>query len=328
MTVNQNLHKAKTQKYDEFYTQLPDIEAELHHYRDHFRDKVVYCNCDDPTISQFFAYFSLNFHELGLKKLITTCYKNQNRNMFSPHDQERAICLEYNGTRNETGVPNEDEIVTYPLRGDGDFRSAECMELLKHADIVVTNPPFSLFRDYVAQLVENDKKFIIIGPWNGVTYKEIFPLVKDNQIWLGYGFNAGNAFFAVSPDLGASFAGGVYDPSTGLVKFRNVTWFTNLDHSKRHEELILYRKYSSEDYPTYDNYDAIEVSKVANIPRDWPGAMGVPVTFLDKHNPDQFEILGMDRPLVVELTGKVSRFFVDGKEKYARIVIRNKGLNQ
>ncbi len=326
MTLNQNLHTAKRQKKDEFYTQISDIENELGHYWHHFRDKVVYCNCDDPTVSQFFKYFALNFRSLGLRKLITTCYKSQKRDMFSAHDQERAIYLEYGGTRNDTGIPDNDEIITYPLQGDGDFRSDECIALLKQADIVVTNPPFSLFREYVAQLVEYDKEFIIIGPWNAVAYKEIFPLIKDNQIWLGYGFNAGNAYFAVSPDLGKSFARGVYDASTGLVKFRNVTWFTNVDHSKRHEEMILVERYSPEKYPTYDNYDAIEVSKTKDIPRDYAGAMGVPITFLDKHNPEQFDILGMDRPLLTELTGKQSRFKLNDVEKFARIVIRNKRL--
>ena len=326
MTVNQNLHKAKAQKYDEFYTQLSDIENELKKYKHHFRDKVVYCNCDDPTVSNFFTYFSRNFKQLGLKKLITTCYKNQNGDMFSPHDQERAIYLEYSGTRNKTGIPDDDEIITYPLQGDGDFRSDECIDLLKQADIVVTNPPFSLFREYVAQLVKYGKQFIIIGPWNAVKYKEIFPLIKDKMVWLGYGFNAGNAYFAVSPDLGESFAGGVYDSSTGVVKFRNVTWFTNLEHRKRHEELILYRKYSEDEYPTYDNYDAIEVSKVANIPVDYSGEMGVPITFLDKHNPEQFEIVGLDRPIMTEITGKVSCFYIDGRERYSRIVIRNRRL--
>ncbi len=182
----------------------------------------------------------------------------------------------------------------FRLDGDGDFRSAECIDLLKQADIVVTNPPFSLFREYVAQLMEHDKKFIVVGPWNAVTYKEIFPLIKSNRLWLGYGFAAGNAYFAVPSEAGASdYAAGVYDEQTGLVKFRNVTWFTNLDHKKRHEELILYCRYAPADYPAYDNYDAIEVGRTKDIPVDWTGAMGVPITFLDRYNPDQFEILGI-----------------------------------
>ena len=289
---NAALNAAAAAKNDEFYTQLPDIEKELVHYPDHFRGKVVYCNCDDPTISNFFKYFSLKFADLGLKKLITTCYKNRNRDLFSRHDSERAIKLEYDGFRDGERVPNVEDIGVTPLDGDGDFRSPECIDILKEADVVVTNPPFSLFREYVAQLIEHDKKFIIIGPWNAVTYKEFFPLITRNRFWLGYGFNAGNAYFAV-PGGADRYAAGVYDEDTGLVKFRNVTWFTNLDHKKRHEELILYRKYSSEDYPTYDNYDAIEVGKTKDIPADYFGAMGVPITFLDKYNPDQFEILGI-----------------------------------
>ena len=291
MSLNRNLREAKRQKNDDFYTQLPDIENELKHYKQHFAGKVVYCNCDDPQISNFYKYFSLNFEALGLKKLITTCYRNQNLDLFSSHNSEKGLWLECNQGRHENGayVPS-DPVVRY-LKRDGDFRSRECIELLKQADIVVTNPPFSLFREYVAQLIKYDKKFIIIGPWNAVTYKEIFPLIKENRFWLGYGFAAGNAYFAVSS--GDGYATGVYDEKTGLVKFRNVTWFTNLDYPKRHEDLILYKRYSPEEYPKYDNYDAIEVSKTKEIPKDWDGVMGVPITFLDKYNPDQFEILGV-----------------------------------
>ena len=288
----QNLISARKAKNDEFYTQLSDIENELRHYRKHFKGKVVYCNCDDPRVSNFFHYFSHNFEFLGIRKLITTCYKNQNPDLFSRHDCERAIKLEYDGFRDGDVVPRAEDIGITQLKGDGDFRSPECIEILKQADIVVTNPPFSLFRDYVAQLMEYGKKFLIIGSKNAITYKEIFPLIKNNRLWLGHGFNAGNAYFALSSN-GEGYATGVYDKETGLVKFRNVGWFTNLDHDKRHEELILYRTYKPEDYPTYDNYDAIEVSKTNDIPMDWAGAMGVPITFLDKYNPDQFEILGM-----------------------------------
>ena len=294
MSLNENLRRARREKNDEFYTQLPDIEKELRHYTRHFRGKVVYCNCDDPRISNFFHYFSYNFERLGLKRLVTTCYRNRDRDLFSRHDSERAIWLEYAGNAKGGRVPDVGDIGVRELEGDGDFRSAECIELLGQADIVVTNPPFSLFREYVAQLMEYDKKFIVIGPWNAVTYKEIFPLIKDNKVWLGYGFAAGNAYFAVPSEAGANdYAAGVYDEQTGLVKFRNVTWFTNLDHKKRHEELILYNRYSPEEYPTYDNYDAINVDRVAEIPMDWDGAMGVPVTFLDKYNPEQFEVIGI-----------------------------------
>jgi Adenine-specific methyltransferase EcoRI len=290
-SLNRNLHAAKNSKKDEFYTQLSDIEKELKHYKDHFKGKVVLCNCDDPRVSNFFHYFSYNFEELGLKKLITTCYKNQNRDLFSEHDSERAIYLEYNGDKNGDKVPNPEEIGIIPLKGDGDFRSDECIELLKQADIVVTNPPFSLFREYVEQLIKYDKKFVIVGTTNGISYKEIFNLVKENKIWLGNGFEHGNAYFKTP--YGENYASGVYNPETGLVKFRNVAWFTNLEHEKRHEELILFKPYNETEYPKYDNYEAIEVSKIKDIPKDYDGAMGVPVTFLEKYNPDQFEILGI-----------------------------------
>jgi len=330
MSQNRNLHKAKSNKKDEFYTQLSDIENELRHYRDHFQGKVVYCNCDDPYVSNFFTYFSRNFDLLGLKRLVTTCYKNQQMDMFSQHDAERAIYREYDGTRNARCVPSVDEIGVHPLSGDGDFRSAECIELLKYADIVVTNPPFSLFREYVAQLVEYDKQFLIIGHQNAITYKEIFPLLKDDKVWLGYAQQAFTMLFDVPADYVQELVetkkeGSGYVVVGGVVKskMRNAKWFTNLDHKKRHEELILYKRYSPDEYPKYDNYDAIEVSKTKEIPMDWDGAMGVPISFLDKHNPEQFEILGMDRPIMTKLTGKVSRFWLGGTEKFARIVIRN-----
>ena len=293
---NRNLYQAKNLKQDEFYTQLPDIEKELKHYKKYFKGKVVYCNCDDPRISNFFHYFSYNFEMLGLKKLITTCYKNQEMDLFSQNDSEHAIYLEYNGDKNGNNVPDAEEIGIKQLKGDGDFRSEESIELLKQADVVVTNPPFSLFRQYVNQLIDYDKKFVIIGSWNAITYKEIFPLIMQNKIWVGFGFNAGNAFFKTPHPK--EFARGVYNEETGLVKFRNVTWFTNMDIKKRHEELILYKNYSPDEYPTYDNYDAIEVGRTKDIPADYDGVMGVPITFLDKYNPDQFEIVGITKSWV------------------------------
>ena len=332
---NTNLNAAKRAKKDEFYTQLADIERELRHYKEHFRGKVVYCNCDDPRVSNFFHYFSHRFEALGLKKLIATCYKNKNPDLFSRHDSEQAIRLEYDGDRDGNRVPDPEEIGIFPLQGDGDFRSAECIELLKQADIVVTNPPFSLFRQYVAQLVKYDKQFVIIGPRNGITYKEIFPLIRDNKIWLGYGFKSGNAYFKTSRSK-EDFAPGVYNEDTDLVKFRNVIWFTNLDIKKRHENIILYKKYSPEEYPKYDNYDAIEVNKIKNIPVERGGVMGVPITFLDKHNPDQFEIVGLlasagyNKDIVgipFVGTGKDARAIVNGKVSYSRILIKNKRLN-
>jgi hypothetical protein len=325
-SLNNNLKKAKSGKNDEFYTELTDIEKELRHYKDHFKNKVVFCNCDDPRVSNFFHYFSYNFEALGLKKLITTCYKNQNSDLFSDHKSEKAIWLEYTGDKNGDKVPNPEEIGINSLKGDGDFRSPESIELLKQADIIVTNPPFSLFREYVAQLIQYDKKFLIVGSLNAITYKEIFKFIKENKLWMGYGFSNGNAYFK-TPHL-KEFASGVYNEETGLVKFRNVSWYTNIDLLKRHEDLILYKTYygNESEYPIYDNYKAINVNKVADIPVDYKGLMGVPITFIDKYNPEQFEIIGIDRVLVEEATGKVSRFRINDTEIYARIIIKNKRL--
>ena len=326
MAGNKFLHAANRAKQDEFYTQLPDIEKELKHYRKHFRGKTVYCNCDDPIISNFFRYFHLNFAKLGLKRLITTCYKNRQTEMFSKHDMEAAAGLEY--------VGNGTEPTIFQLKEDGDFRSTECIELLKQADIVVTNPPFSLFREYIAQLVEYGKKFVVIGNKNAITYKEVFPLIKEGKLWVGNTPMSQDLLFDVPTQyaqelLKTKKAGRAYKIVDGIVKGRSQSvWFTNLDHKKRHEDLILYKKYSPDEYPKYDNYDAINVNKTDHIPVDYAGEMGVPITFLDKHNPEQFEIIGMDRPLITQLTGKQSRFKIKGKEIYARIVIRNKRIQQ
>ena len=281
MSDGRALDAAKRARLDEFYTQLSDIEKELRYYERHFAAKVVYCNCDDPRVSNFSRYFRLNFDRLGLKELVTTCYRSQQLDAFSKHDVDAAVGVEYDGSK-ETRLE---------LGSDGDFRSEACIELLKRADVVVTNPPFSLFRKYVAQLVEHEKRFLIIGPMNAITYKEVFPLIRDSRMWLGRGFAQGNAYFK-TPDP-ERYARGVFNEETGLVKFRNVHWFTNLDHAKRHEKLILYRRYSPEEYPKYDNYNAINVNRIAEIPMDYDGEMGVPVTFLDKHNPDQFKIVGV-----------------------------------
>jgi hypothetical protein len=286
--------RARAARQDEFYSQLPDIERELRHYRTHFQDKVVYLNCDDPRVSNFFHYFSFNFEKLGLKKLIATCYKNQSADLFSRHDTEQAIWLEYEGDRDGNNVPDLHEIGVRPLQGDGDFRSPESIELLKQADIVVTNPPFSLFREYVAQLMEYDKKFVIMGPQSAVTYKELFPLFMENRMWLGHPFQNGNAFFATPKGATTTaYADGVFNAETGLVKFRNVRWYTNLDIARRHERLILVKTYDPAEYPTYDNYDAIEVGNVADIPVDYDGVMGVTDNFLSSYNPEQFTILGI-----------------------------------
>ena len=321
---NNNLHSAKTNKEDEFYTQISDIEKELKHYKNHFKDKVVFCNCDDPRISNFFHYFSYNFEKLGLKKLITTCYKNQDRDLFSQNDKEQAIYLEYEGDKNGDNVPNPEEIGINFLKGNGDFRSKECVELLKQADIVVTNPPFSLFREYIAQLFDADKKFLIVGSQNNVTYKEIFAYFKENKVWLGN--NSGNMEFKV-PDYYEPRQTRYWEDENGQ-KWRslgNICWFTNLDISRRHENLILYKNYSPEEYPKYDNYNAINVNKVAEIPLDYAGIMGVPITFLDKYNPEQFEIIGIDR-YVEDNPNYGRRFSINGSEIYARILIKNKKL--
>ena len=319
--ANSNLHAAKNAKKDEFYTQLADIENELKHYTHHFKNKVVYCNCDDPRISNFFRYFAHNFERLGLKKLITTCYQNKQHHLFSQHDSENAIYLEYMGDKNQNRTPDPEEIgVTY-LKGDGDFRSTESIALLKQADIVVTNPPFSLFREYVAQLMEYNKKFVIIGHQNAITYKEIFPLIKANKMWLGFGFKGGAAHFISNYEDTAT----ANDRKEGMIRVSGVHWYTNLDIAKRHQDLILYKPYTPQDYPKYDNYDAINVNKTKEIPMDYPGAMGVPITFLDKYNPEQFELIGR------MTTTKIDEFnygypYINGNKIYARILIKNKRL--
>lgn len=299
MTViskNQSFQAAKSAKQDEFYTTLSDIEKELKHYKKHFKGKTVYCNCDDPRTSNFFHYFSYNFEKLGLKKLITTCYKNQDRDLFSRHDSEHAIYLEYTGIKNGGNVPDPEEIGIRQLEGDGDFRSAESIELLKEADVVVTNPPFSLFREYVDQLISYKKKFLIVGNQNSTAGKEIFKLFQENKIWMGY--KCGDMAFRV-PSYYEPRETRYWQDDDGQ-KWRslgNACWLTNLDINKRHEEMILYKNYSPNEYPTYANYDAIEVGKTKDIPMDYDGKMGVPVTFLNKHNPDQFEIVGASSTL-------------------------------
>ena len=352
MAGNTSLRKADKAKNDEFYTQLADIESELKHYRKHFAGKTIFCNCDDPYESNFFKYFAMNFNYLGLKKLIATCYNGspiigeqfeqlsifdilpseENTPKRFPYKIEITEVIDINGDGAvdlidvEYLLRNKNNVLSL-LDGDGDFRSSECIEILKQADIVVTNPPFSLFREYVAQLFEYEKKFIIIGNQNAITYKEIFPLLKENKMWLGNGFRGGNAYFAVPKEL--HYADGVYDEKTGLVKFRNCCWYTNLDIKKRHEELELYKRYTPEEYPKYDNYTAINVDKTADIPEDYYEEMGVPITFLDKYNPDQFEIIdGIGRYSILDNknTKKAGKYLsmIDGKAKFFRIVIKRR----
>jgi len=316
-----NLHTAKQQKKDEFYTQLQDIENELKHYKDQFRGKIVFCNCDDPKESNFVKYFSNNFEHLGLKKLIATHYKEAN--LFT---HESPYKLEYTGDKNGNRMADPNEFITKMI-GTGDFRSPECIDLLKQADIVVTNPPFSLFREYVAQLIEYDKKFLILGDQNAITYKEIFRYIKENKFWLGYD-NGGTKWFQVPmnydipTETRKKIVNGIKYISMG-----RILWFTNLDTTKRHEKLTLYKKYNSGDYPRYDEYNAINVNRYIDIPMNYGGIMGVPITFLDKYNPEQFELIGIDR--YVEDNPKYGkRFSINGQEIYARILIRNKKINQ
>lgn len=310
MSKNANLHKANKEKNDEFYTQLSDIEKELKHYKEHFKGKVVFCNCDDPEWSDFWKYFSLKFEFLGLKKLIATHYDKNN----PTYKLEMIENLDRNGDTNEKYI----RTIT-PLEQNGDFRSPECIELLKEADIVVTNPPFSLFRDYVAQLEEYGKNFVIVGHQNAITYKEIFKLIKENEIWLGYGFTGGAAHFINKHYEDYATAG---DHKEGMIRVSGVTWLTNLEIEKRHEDLILYKTYKGNEnnYPKYDNYDAINIDKTKDIPMDYEGVMGVPITFMDKYNPEQFEIIkfrkGDDEK---DLT-------INGKAPYFRILIKNKKI--
>lgn len=319
MAGNESLHAANRAKKDEFYTQLADIENELRHYKEHFKGKTVLCNCDDPRVSNFSVYFVLNFKALGLKRLITTCYKNNEPDLFSMNECERAVYAIYEGDP-ECNNPEDAKQIPYHEfeHSDGDFRSPECIELLKEADIVVTNPPFSLFREYVAQLIKYDKKFVIVGHQNAITYKEIFPLIKENRLWLGVGFKGGAGHFYSKYEDVAS-AG---DHRDGMIRVSGVTWFTNLDIAKRHEELILYKKYTPKEYPLYDNYDAIDVSKSNEIPFDYDGYIGVPITFLYKYNPEQFEIIQFRKGN----NGK--DLSINGKCPYFRIIIRRKQQNK
>jgi hypothetical protein len=350
---NAGLRKANKRKKDEFYTQLSDIEKELKYYKDQFKDKVVYCNADDPFESNFFKYFASNFNSLGLKKLIATSYAG------SPFVGGQISLLDIEGLKkskkkepmkieiNEVKDNNKDGAVSlsdveWLLRHDknsattlkekGDFRSDEAIEILKEADIVVTNPPFSLFREYVAQLIEYNKKFLIIGNINAISYREIFKLLAEGKLWLGASIHSGDREFRV-PDYYPLNASGCRVGENGkkYIRVKGVRWFTNLDYKERHEDLILYKKYNEEEYPKYDNYDAINVDVTKDIPMDYRGAMGVPITFIDKYNPDQFEIIdGIGRYSMLTGPTKETRgkylTKVNGKPKYARIIIKHKKL--
>ena len=372
MAGNSNLNSAKTARKDEFYTQLTDIEKEMRYYRKHFQGKTVLCNCDDPFESNFFKYFALNFNRLGLKKLIATCYysspiagqqlqygcdaNGQMTFYFEDKGVEenkskrpyKAVVTQVYDKKGDGGVDMLDvaelfrsgENKLVELEGDGDFRSPECLALLDEADIIVTNPPFSLFREYVSMLVEHQKHFIIIGNQNAISYEETFSLMKNNKLWIGASIHSGDRAFFVPDDYPLDAAGCGIDEITGrkYIRVKGIRWFTNLDIKQRHEEMILVRHYTPEQYPKYVNYEAIEVAKTSDIPCDYDGEMGVPITFMDKYNPEQFEIIGISRELVRTLSEdvrkngaypQIGRFYLDvGAEKYKkvyeRLVIRNK----
>lgn len=347
--ANKNLNAAKTAKKDEFYTQMSDIERELQHYWQHFRGKTILCNCDDPYESNFFKYFALRFNQLELKKLICTCYNGSpvqgdelmiNWGDFPVEPKKNAYKVEITEVRDLNGDGAVDlSDVQYLLKNDknvlsilktGDFRDPECTKLLKEADIVVTNPPFSLFREYFGQLMEYKKAFLIVGHQNAIHYKEIFPRIKNGEVWLGYGFKGGAAHFS-SPYEDKATAG---DHREGMIRVSGVQWFTNLDHQKRHEELELVSRYSPDEYPHYDNCNAIDVSELSAIPCDWDGIMGVPDSILRQFNPEQFEIIGLGSGDLAKQAGVTKNYrgrtdlayTINGKSKcpYSRILIRNK----
>ena len=320
--ANSSLHAAKDAKNDEFYTRLEDINEEMNHYEDKFRDKIVFCNCDDPKWSNFWRYFHLNFEYLGLKKLITTHYEP---------DEVQSYMIEYTGGNDE----DFEEGVITPLTQNGDFRSPECLALLDEADIVVTNPPFSLFREYINVLVEHNKQFLIIGSFNNITYKDVFPLIKDNKVWLGCRSLSREMYFDVPDDrkdwlIKNKKEGSAYKIVNGVVMGRlaSACWYTNLDHKKRHDILDTPYLYSKKDtlypdlYPMYDNYDIINVDKIKEIPMDYNGVMGVPITYIGIHNPSQFEILGIANS--ARWIGYECFTLLDEKKVYNRLLIRRK----
>jgi len=364
--TNEPFDRAKKNKADEFYTQMPDIEAEMRHYKEQFRDKVILCNCDDPYESNFFKYFAMNFNFLGLKKLIATCYSDslvagEQLPLFDVKSLDvkstnanHSYKIEITEVKDENADGAVDLIdVEYLLKnrkncltllnGNGDFRSTECIDLLKEADIVVTNPPFSIFRDYIVQLIKYEKKFLILGSQNAITYKEVFKLIKENLVWLGMD-NGGTKWFQVPLDyeIMTESRKKFDDKGNKYFSMGNIMWFTNLDVTKRHENITLYKHYTPEEYPHYVNYDAIEVSKTAEIPYDFDGEMGVPITFLDKYNPEQFEIIGSSRFVGKRMSefaakgtymGGGIRFYLQNgtstyRRLYDRIVIKRKGSQQ
>lgn len=360
MAGNSSLRQANKAKQDEFYTQLADIEKELKHYKNHFSGKVVFCNCDDPYESNFFKYFAMNFNYLKLKKLIATCYDNSpiayTQLSFFGKEYERTFINEnrhaYKIEISKVEDYNDDGAIDLTdikfllqnhkntlsvLNGNGDFRSEECIELLKQSDIIVTNPPFSLFREYVSQLIKYHKKFVILGNMNAITYREIFPLLKENKMWAGCGFNMSMIYrttYTNTLEANRKYVKSKgYNPDDNYIKVPAVNWYTNLDIAKRYEDLILYKTYSDIQYPKYDNYNAINVDKVSDIPADYDGLMGVPITFLDKYNPNQFEIVdAINRYSLLDIfktNDKVRKMKshtcnINGQATYFRIIVRRK----
>lgn len=356
---NRNLTKAKNTKNDEFYTQYFDIEREINAYLEYnpnvFRGKTILLPCDDPEWSNFTKFFAQNFENFGLKKLISTSFAPDSKTFKSGYqptlfetddpqfDETKTV---KNGkiftlTKDKSGDGKIDvnDLEWEYLKGDGDFKSNEIKKLRNEADIIVTNPPFSLFREFLNWIVEADKQFVIIGSMNAITYKEVFPLIKEDRMWLGNGFKAGNAFF--SSPVNNDYADGVFNPDTGLVKFRNVVWFTNIDHGRRHQPLplmtmadnIKFSRHNKEikgkEYQKYENYDAIEVSYTDAIPSDYTGVMGVPISFLDKYSPEQFEIVGMAEDNGKGFSGgiwdgKNPHCVINGKNKFKRIFIKHR----
>jgi len=327
---NRSLNAARASKRDEFYTQFSDIEKELRYYRKHFKNKIVLCNCDDPRTSNFVRYFLHNFETLGLTKLIATSYKNSDADLFDERLNGRGSYLEYDGARIGNRVPNPDEIGVYDLQGDGDFRGEECVERLRQADIVVTNPPFSLFREYVTQLMAYGKKLLVIGNQTAIVCKDIFKLFKENRIWLGASIHSGDREFGV-PEFYPLIAANSRVDSDGnkFVRVKGVRWFTNMDYEERHAKLALHEPYVKAKYPKFDHYDAINVDRTKDIPVDYAGAMGVPLTFMDKYSPEQFEIVdGLNRYSFLygptrETKGKYLSQ-INGKCIYSRIIIRSR----
>lgn len=320
---NKLLKQAKKNKNDEFYTQFVDIENELKYYQNHFKQKTIYCNTDDPTTSNFYKYFATNFKKLGLKKLIASCYVNNELNLFDQlENKSGGFYYEYTGGINEVPFPGLND-VTY-FKDDGDFRSAESVELLQQADMIITNPPFSLFREHIAQIIEYEKDFLVIGNINAITYKEIFKLIKDNKAWMGINMGRGISGFIVPEHYE------LYGTETDIDKHgnriispNNCLWLTNLDHSQRHMDILLTENYigNEDNYPNYDNFDGINVNKTKDIPKDYKGAMGVPITFLHKFNPDQFEIIKFRKG------NDEKDLSINGKTPYFRILIKNKKIN-